>query len=614
MPSSTNCGNPLFLKFVEEWLIEARCNGSRSKFVYQKAYDSLLNCPTVLNAEETVQLNGIGPNIAAKLARKLEEHKIKERDELNNEAEVIDFTVNDNEQQNQGEVTERSDTVIKKKQKTKSNQIDKDNRILALLPKKILGRESNRKTKSKEYIPTYRSGGYAILIALYKLHQRESNLSEKYSKQQIIQIANQHCNVPLDKLLHGQAYTGWSSIKQLIKHDLVYIVQRPVFCSLTEAGWDLAKRLILAEKEINYNMNTESEINRNTVIRETTDRDDMNSIDKTINSRVETRDNERIDIELNSRTKDVENTVIGVNSNSNQDKIISNITNEIFKEFELKKQDYYITLLLDSREIMSVKDRDYFEIGLNRRGVKLEKRNLSLGDFLWVAKPKTGCSGPEEEIVLDFIVERKRYDDLFASIKDGRFKEQKSRLKSCGLSKIIYLIEGFNINDINNVTIPYNQIVTSICKTIIKEGFIIKITKDLEESLNYLASLTQKIISSYESRDLVGTNILLDDKKSNYKLSNLNLSYQSFHTLTSKSSQITIQTYFIKMLLSVKGCSLKRALIIIKSYPTPASLLNEYNQNDTKNNELLLVNNSKDLASRVTPILSKRIHSFFCNK
>ena len=30
-----------------------------------------------------------------------------------------------------------------------------------------------------------------------------------------------------------------------------------------------------------------------------------------------------------------------------------------------------------------------------------------------------------EEIVLDFIVERKRLDDLAGSIKDGRFREQK---------------------------------------------------------------------------------------------------------------------------------------------------------------------------------------------
>ena len=36
------------------------------------------------------------------------------------------------------------------------------------------------------------------------------------------------------------------------------------------------------------------------------------------------------------------------------------------------------------------------------------------------------CSDSEErELVLDYIIERKRMDDLAASIVDGRFKEQK---------------------------------------------------------------------------------------------------------------------------------------------------------------------------------------------
>jgi crossover junction endonuclease MUS81 len=44
--------------------------------------------------------------------------------------------------------------------------------------------------------------------------------------------------------------------------------------------------------------------------------------------------------------------------------------------------------------------------------------------------------------VLDFIVERKTSDDLAASIRDGRYDEQKYRLKNCGINNVIYLIEG----------------------------------------------------------------------------------------------------------------------------------------------------------------------------
>lgn len=64
-------------------------------------------------------------------------------------------------------------------------------------------------------------------------------------------------------------------------------------------------------------------------------------------------------------------------------------------------------------------------------GVKTVVRRLHLGDFLWLAKervaPLPGCLElpPSRELVLDYVVERKRMDDFAASIADGRFREQK---------------------------------------------------------------------------------------------------------------------------------------------------------------------------------------------
>lgn len=46
------------------------------------------------------------------------------------------------------------------------------------------------------------------------------------------------------------------------------------------------------------------------------------------------------------------------------------------------------------------------------------------------------------DYVLDFICERKTADDLAASIIDGRYDEQKFRLKNCDINNVIYLIEG----------------------------------------------------------------------------------------------------------------------------------------------------------------------------
>jgi crossover junction endonuclease MUS81 len=44
--------------------------------------------------------------------------------------------------------------------------------------------------------------------------------------------------------------------------------------------------------------------------------------------------------------------------------------------------------------------------------------------------------------VLDYVVERKKADDLISSIHDGRYKEQKYRLKNSSFNNIFYLLEG----------------------------------------------------------------------------------------------------------------------------------------------------------------------------
>lgn len=59
---------------------------------------------------------------------------------------------------------------------------------------------------------------------------------------------------------------------------------------------------------------------------------------------------------------------------------------------------------------------------LTKMNVPFDVRKLEVGDFLWIARSKTSKS---DELVLPYIVERKRMDDLGSSIKDHRFKEQK---------------------------------------------------------------------------------------------------------------------------------------------------------------------------------------------
>ena len=68
---------------------------------------------------------------------------------------------------------------------------------------------------------------------------------------------------------------------------------------------------------------------------------------------------------------------------------------------------------------------------LRKQDVPFEIRRLNVGDYLWVARSK---SDPSKELVLPFVIERKRIDDLASSIKDGRYREQK-------VKNIYYLVK-----------------------------------------------------------------------------------------------------------------------------------------------------------------------------
>lgn len=87
---------------------------------------------------------------------------------------------------------------------------------------------------------------------------------------------------------------------------------------------------------------------------------------------------------------------------------------------------YDIALVLDNREGRG--DNEAVAQGLARKGIEVQRRALAIGDVAWIATKKMqfvyGSTGPQE-VVLDYVLERKRMDDLVESVKTGRFHEQK---------------------------------------------------------------------------------------------------------------------------------------------------------------------------------------------
>ena len=133
-----------------------------------------------------------------------------------------------------------------------------------------------------------------------------------------------------------------------------------------------------------------------------------------------------------------------------------------------------------------------------------------LGDFMLVARSLT-----DKELVLPYIVERKRLDDLGASMNDGRYNEQKVcnfdfyysvqswnnffllqfRLKQCGLKNVIYLIE--NMKTFQAV-VPLSNLTQAAINISLFDKFTVKCTRDLKDTIEYLSLLTDIITKKYK--------------------------------------------------------------------------------------------------------------------
>lgn len=98
------------------------------------------------------------------------------------------------------------------------------------------------------------------------------------------------------------------------------------------------------------------------------------------------------------------------------------------------------------------------------------------------------------ELVLPYIVERKRLDDFASSIKDGRYHEQKFRLKKSGIQNITYLIENFN----KHIGLPITTLHQAAANTAIQDGFTVKFTENLMHTVKYLEQFSRLLYSYYK--------------------------------------------------------------------------------------------------------------------
>lgn len=282
-----------------------------------------------------------------------------------------------------------------------------------------------------------------------------------------------------------------------------------------------------------------------------------------------------------------------------------------------EKGEYDIYLVLDSREIHGRVDRSYFQKHLASNGIRVLTRSLPIGDVVWLARPRDGSP---EEIVLDYIVERKVYEDLASSFRDGRYKNQKLRMESCGLKNKIYIIQrsygyrsgkDYAINSSMKVAIIKSQLV---------QDFFAKQTDSVHESVEYLVRLSRKIEDVYQGKQLVAIDIPENAGgdcgiNPDYIPPNHSMTYKLFVAMNRGASSDCLGKVWIRQLMSLRGVSLEKALTISEGYPTMNDLLDAFDRCETSSQRVwLLVKIKRFGPGAIGQALARRIVDQMCSR
>lgn len=241
------------------------------------------------------------------------------------------------------------------------------------------------------------------------------------------------------------------------------------------------------------------------------------------------------------------------------------------KQVTMSPGTFKIILLVDTQETngKNKKTLDQTRGYLESLGVLYEVRRLTVGDFLWIARDKEG-----NELVLPYIIERKRMDDLAASIRDGRFHEQKHRLKQSGIQNIIYLIEDYGDNE--HLGLPLDNLKQALSNTLIHNNLAIEHTENHRRSMMYLQGLTQILIRLYKDK------VLLSCNKEDIQISQPTqrmvglLKFKALYDDSARNAQLTIREVFVQQLLQLHSLSIEKSLAIVAVYPTPRCLMDAY--------------------------------------
>ncbi|XP_077598472.1 structure-specific endonuclease subunit MUS81 [Stigmatopora nigra] len=551
------CPNPLFLKWLTELRDEAREKGLKIQYTYQKAISSLNKYPLPLrDAREAKILQNFGDGICKLLDSKLQQHYRESGYDTAAQREAPPL----------GVAEDKNPYSKRKAEKTSKG-----------LPKK----------KKKDYAPQKGSAGYAVLLTLYRDSQMAASKGFMYKME--LQARAQHlCQKSFTTPEVGSKYTAWSAVATLVRRNLLIKTHSPARYSLTEEGVAVARHLDSAERGSEV-LTEEEEANPRVVDLTGSDEDNQNEEEP---ENLTTPSHESLAGRLQSC------------------------------EERLLAGTFDIVLCVDVIETTGgssshCKQELVRELTKNR--VQFDVRKLNVGDFLWVAREKSApASGGTRtrELVLDYVVERKRMDDLCGSIIDGRFREQKFRLKRCGLRRPIYLVEGQG-KMASHLSLPESTLRQAVVGTQVVDGFFVKRVQDVRESAAYLANMTKQLAKMYRNCTLTRHSRELDgDRRDEVEPFRTLLSFAEFNHGAVKNKSQTAREAFARQLMQISGLSGDKAAAVLQRFDTPRSLLTAYDKcpNQAAKEKLLSGIQCGKLQRKLGPALSLTLCQLYCSK
>jgi len=541
------CPNPLFEQWLKEWRDEAAKKGLNTQYSFHKALTSLKKYPLPLNSgKEAIILEHFGEKICSMLDSKLTKH-------------YAENGISYPSSQGDSEELPSSETVV------------------SLIPVKKKNEKAISKNTSNKrgYIPVPGTAPHALLVALFR--QLESGDVNWMRKDDLINAAQPQCNKSFKVPDPGSYYTAWSSMATLIKKGLVQKESHPPKYQLTDSGVEIAIQLIQAGAKSDGDVVPSTSVKTN--VPRLQDKTNNSQPLATVGS---SRDEVGDHSSNNSCSNDVFRTT-GVDNDINQQASAN--------EFILYPGQFKIILCVDNCETTGgapTLRRDLVEKHLKANGVPYDVRKLHVGDFLWIAQEVVHVTPGQlqvrkpKELVLDFVIERKRMDDLVSSIKDGRFHEQKFRLKSCGLKRPTYLIESFG--PIDHFSLPESSIKQAISNTQVVDGFSIKKTADQTDTINYLTIVSRYLAKAYEGRILISSSFSVyhDLPLEVTEKRGMLMKFDELNNASRKNRGLTVSEVFAKMLLQLHGCTVEMAAAILELHPSVSSLITAFNNCDSQ--------------------------------